>query len=194
MSVFQIPEGTFGTEKMTWADYHIFEVSNPGRNVWDPEPAKAGPSSLQVFQIPEGTFGTEALGQSFFCARIVSNPGRNVWDPKRSMRSPFASSTSFKSRKERLGHAQSQHTTENEGRVSNPGRNVWDDRSPVRRGPRGQVSNPGRNVWDPRRSSAWPAMWPGFKSRKERLGLPRDDCCLPRAAEVSNPGRNVWDD
>ena len=122
--LFQIPEGTFGTQHRPPGRPPWPLVSNPGRNVWDPDP---------LHPRLEG--------------REVSNPGRNVWDvfctgyshkASRQFQIPEGTfGTFFPLQVQVLG-----------GDVSNPGRNVWDSQRPASKTFSNRVSNPGRNVWD----------------------------------------------
>ena len=78
--MFQIPEGTFGTQASPAPALLLGNVSNPGRNVWDslskssacllalrfksrkerlgPQAKHSQDHRQDKFQIPEGTFGT----------------------------------------------------------------------------------------------------------------------------------------
>ena len=58
-TVFQIPEGTFGTPPTgTVRQTGERAVSNPRRNVWNDWISSWLVVSMPRFQIPEGTFGT----------------------------------------------------------------------------------------------------------------------------------------
>ena len=48
--LFQIPEGTFGTNLRFSFLYPHLEVSNPGRNVWDAEAGLMMASSFPCFK------------------------------------------------------------------------------------------------------------------------------------------------
>ena len=125
--VFQIPEGTFGTVSLAFSRILHALVSNPGRNVWDSEEAFEA-ADYATFQIPEGTFGTGLWPPAASWGLVVSNPGRNVWD-RMGWPGYIPEIMRFKSRKERLGQTSCALARGRSNAVSNPGRNVWDEGS-----------------------------------------------------------------
>ena len=121
---FQIPEGTFGTGHVVTAYCLDLEVSNPGRNVWDPPfapPRREAPPGFKSRK--------ERLGLLV----EVQLPGHD---------------RRFKSRKERLGRV-----PVGKERLFYPWFQIPEGTfgtrlrlPPIR--VKNHVSNPGRNVWD----------------------------------------------
>ena len=87
-TMFQIPEGTFGTSP--WIRASLVAsilpcVSNPRRNVWNPGREREHGDAHTQFQIPEGTFGTPKRARGPRHPVGVSNPRRNVWNDRRTV-------------------------------------------------------------------------------------------------------------